>query len=518
VTILTDDSGDSLTGTAGTDLTSLQVSQPYMSDGSLKLRFQLNTDPGMNPQPPDSYWYVSFKDPDGTVHGVRMWFDPTSPTAPTFQSYVASANTSGTVDGRFVESGSEKPLDPSSFYDPTTGTVVMVASASDLGLSAGDAINGFNAASVQAVDTPAGGAAETVDSMPDSLGYQGSFSVEANGDCFPDNPPTAGLTATPLSGNVPLAVTFDGSTSSDPDTAEGDSVASYTFDFGDGSAPVTQSSPTITHTYTNAGEFQAKLTVTDTHGKKSVDDASAVIDVKPTVTCFEDDSPNIAYAKGWHTVKDQSATAGHFRTSNGSGLSFTFQTSSTSGTLTYSFATAKKAGTADLYLDGSKVQSVNYSGSSGTGNAPVFGASATVPLAGSGTHTFALENTNGLNFVDQICVTDGSSSSQPTSAPGETTTSTDTVQSGAKLDPDELFVPANAKSISVLAESSTSVPFAVTVLDALGNVIHTARSSNGVASLDVPVSSAGLYTVQLVNLGLGPVSIWSATTPYLSTG
>jgi PKD repeat protein len=411
-------------------------------------------------------------------------------------------------------------LDPSSFYDPTTGTIVMVASVSDLGLSAGDTIAGFNAASVQSVNTPAGGLAETVDGMPDSLGYQGSFSVESNGGCFPDNPPTAGLTATPRSGNVPLTVSFDGSSSSDPDTAEGDHVASYTFNFGDGSAPVTQSSPTVTHTYANAGEFQATLTVTDTHGKKSIGDASTVIDVKPTVTCFEDDSSNIAYAKGWHTVKDKSATAGHFRTSNGSGLSFTFQTSATSGTLTYNYATAKKAGTADLYLDGNKVQTVNYGGSSGTGNAPVFGSSATVPLSGSGTHTFSLQNTKGLNFVDQICVTDGSSNSQPTSAPGETTTSSDTVQSGEqdKLDPDQLFVPVNAKSISVLAESSTSVPFAVSVLDALGNVIHTARSSNGVASLDVPVNGAGLYTVELVNLGLGPVNIWSAATPYLSTG
>jgi hypothetical protein len=317
---------------------------------------------------------------------------------------------------------------------------------------------------------------------------------------------------------VPLAVTFDGSTSSDPDTAEGDSVASYTFDFGDGSAPVTQSSPTITHTYTNAGEFQAKLTVTDTHGKKSVDDASAVIDVKPTVTCFEDDSPNIAYAKGWHTVKDQSATAGHFRTSNGSGLSFTFQTSATSGTLTYRYATAKRAGTADLYLDGRKVQSVSYSGSSGSGNKPVFGSSVTLPLSGSGTHTFALQNTNGLNFVDQISVTDGSSSSQPASAPGETTSSTNTVQSGESLDPDQLFVPVNAKSISVLAESSTSAPFAVAVIDALGNVIHSARSSNGIASLDVPVNGLGLYTVQVVNLGIGPLSIWTAATPQLALG
>lgn len=514
-TILTDDSGDSLTGTSGTDLTSLQMSQPYMSNGSLELRFQLNTDPGLNPQPPGSYWYVSFKEPDGSVHGVRMWFDPSAPTGPTFQSYIAAPNTSGTVDGRFVQSGSTKPADPSSFYDPTTGTIVIVASASDLGLSAGDTISGFNAASVQGVDTPAGGAAETVDEMPDSLGYQGSYSVESNDACAPDTAPTATLTASPQSGNVPLQVTFDGSGSSDSDP--GDSVASYTFDFGDGSAPVTQSTPTITHTYSNAGEFKAKLTVTDTHGKKSIDDASVVIDVQPTVTCFEDDSPNIAYAKGWHTVKDGDATAGHFRTSNGSGLSFTFQTSATSGTLTYSYATAKKAGTADLYLDGSKVQSVSYAGSSGSGSKPVFGASVSVPLSGSGTHTFALQNTKGLDFVDQICVTDGSSSSQPSSAPGETTTSTDTVDSGQKLDPDQLFVPANAKSISVLAESSTSVPFAVAVLDALGNVVHTARSSNGVASLDVPVSSLGLYTIQVVNLGLGPVTVWSAATPYLGT-
>jgi hypothetical protein len=516
LTILTDDSGDSTTGTPGTDLGSLQVSQPYLSDGSLKLRFELNTDPGLSQQPPDSYWYVSFRETNGTVHGVRMWFDPNNPNVPTFQSYIAQGNTSGGVDGRFVQSGSEKPADPTSFYDPATGTIVIVASAADLGLQAGDTITGFNSASVQAITTPAIGGAETLDEMPDGLPYQGSFAVQSNEACAPNTAPTAALTASPRSGNVPLQVAFDGSGSSDPDA--GDSVASYTFDFGDGTAPVTQSTPTITHTYTNAGEFQATLTVTDTHGKKSFNDASTVIDVSPTVTNFEDDSPGIAYAKGWHTVKDKDATAGHFRTSNGSGLSFTFRTSATSGTLTYRYATAKKAGTADLYLDGSKVQSVSYSGSSGSGDKPVFGSSVTLHLSGSGTHTFSLQNTKGLNFVDQISVTDGSSNSQPTSAPGETTTSTNTVDSGAKLDPDQLFIPANAKSISVLAESSTSVPFAVAVVDALGNVIHTERSSNGVVSLDVPVSSAGLYSVQLINLGIGPVSIWSAATPYLSTG
>jgi PKD domain len=514
--ILTDDSGDSLTGTPGTDLKSLQLAQPYSSDGSLNLRFELDTDPGVGQQPPDSYWYVSFRETDGTVHGVRMWFDPNSPSVPTFQSYVASGNTSGGVDGRFVKSGSTKPADPSSFYDPATGTIVIVVPAADLGLHAGDLITGFNSASVQAVTTPVIGGAETLDEMPDGLAYGGSFTVQANDACAPDTAPSAALTASPRTGKVPLTVAFDGSGSSDPDA--GDSVASYTFDFGDGSAPVTQSSPTITHTYTNAGDFEATLTVTDSHGKKSINDTSTLIEVSPTVTCFEDDSGNIAYAKGWHTVKDNDATAGHFRTSSGSGLSFTFQTLATRGTLTYRYATAKKAGTADLYLDGSKKQSVSYAGSAGSGNKPVFGASVTVPLSGSGTHTFALQNTKGLNFVDQICVTDGSSSSQPSSAPGETTESTDTVESGESLDPDQLFVPANAKSISVLAESSTSAPFAVAVVDALGNVVHSARSSNGVASLDVPVNGFGLYSIQLINLGLGPVTVWSAATPQLALG
>jgi hypothetical protein len=164
------------------------------------------------------------------------------------------------------------------------------------------------------------------------------------------------------------------------------------------------------------------------------------------------------------------------------------------------------------------VQSVSYAGSSGTGNAPVFGASATLPLSGSGTHTFALKNAKGLNFIDQICVTDGSSSSQPAAAPGETTTSNDTVQPHDTLEPDQLFVPLNAKSVEVLAESTVSAPYAIAVLDPLGNVVNTATASNGIASLSVPVSGFGLYSVQVINLGVGPVNVWTAATPQLATG
>ncbi|HEX6115711.1 MAG TPA: beta-propeller fold lactonase family protein [Solirubrobacterales bacterium] len=56
---------------------------------------------------------------------------------------------------------------------------------------------------------------------------------------------------------------FNASSSSDSD---GGSIAAYTWDFGDGSAPETTASPTISHTYTAAGDFQVTLTVTDDQG------------------------------------------------------------------------------------------------------------------------------------------------------------------------------------------------------------------------------------------------------------
>ncbi|MGH8371927.1 MAG: PKD domain-containing protein [Gammaproteobacteria bacterium] len=248
LTILTDATGDSLSSTPGTDLKSFQLAQPYATDGNIKLRFQINTDPGQEPQPPQSYWYVSFKESDGTVHGVRMTFTSTSPATPTFESYVAGSNSSGAVDGRFVKSGSEKPADPSSFYDASNGTIVIVVPISDLGLTAGEAISGFNSASVQAVNTSAGGVAETVDEMPDGLAYQGSFAINPNSQCVPNNPPVAVFNATPADD-----IAFDASASYDPDS--GDPVASYTFNFSDATVPLTQSVPTAYQTYQNPGNY-----------------------------------------------------------------------------------------------------------------------------------------------------------------------------------------------------------------------------------------------------------------------
>lgn len=80
-----------------------------------------------------------------------------------------------------------------------------------------------------------------------------------------NRPPTAALTATPTSGAVPLEVAFDASASSDPD---GDTL-SYTWDFGDGGAPQTTTSPSATHTYERAGAFDASVVATDARGAAS---------------------------------------------------------------------------------------------------------------------------------------------------------------------------------------------------------------------------------------------------------
>ncbi|HEX7964550.1 MAG TPA: hypothetical protein VF651_02425 [Gammaproteobacteria bacterium] len=183
INVLTDAAGDN-TGTAGTDLKSLEIAEPYAADGVIRLRFQLDTDPGSAVPPPGSYWYASFKEADGKVHGVRMVF-PVGSLSPSFESYVAAPNSSGVTDGRFVQAGSSKPAESGSFYDFGTGTIVLIAKAADLGLAAGASINGFNSAVVLPASTPAGGVATTLDQMPNSLAYASGFTLSPNSACQP---------------------------------------------------------------------------------------------------------------------------------------------------------------------------------------------------------------------------------------------------------------------------------------------------------------------------------------------
>jgi chitodextrinase len=99
----------------------------------------------------------------------------------------------------------------------------------------------------------------------------GTFSITAPGANIP---PVASATATPTSGDAPLAVNFDGSGSNDPDVT----IVSYHWDFGNG-AESNEVNPV--YTYEDSAEYTATLTVTDNDG--ATDPATITITVNGNV-------------------------------------------------------------------------------------------------------------------------------------------------------------------------------------------------------------------------------------------
>lgn len=98
-----------------------------------------------------------------------------------------------------------------------------------------------------------------------------------------NQPPLAHVTAVPTYGDAPLPVTFDASTSTDPN---GDPLT-YDWDFGTGDT-YTTSNPVTVYTYTANGSYIATLLVHDDQGGTS-DPVSVRIDVgntppTPTIT------------------------------------------------------------------------------------------------------------------------------------------------------------------------------------------------------------------------------------------
>ncbi len=95
----------------------------------------------------------------------------------------------------------------------------------------------------------------------------------------PDSPPSVVLALTRSSGVVPVTVTADASASTDMD---GTPIASYRFDFGDGTVVGPQPGPTASHTYASAGRYTVTVVVTDTAGLSSRATASASVSPPPT--------------------------------------------------------------------------------------------------------------------------------------------------------------------------------------------------------------------------------------------
>ncbi|WP_169727507.1 DUF1800 family protein [Granulosicoccus antarcticus] len=95
--------------------------------------------------------------------------------------------------------------------------------------------------------------------------FRGDFLVDDIGMLtIVDASPTAVLSVTQSEGAAPLLTVFDASASSDDY-----GLVSYAFDFGDGSEPLSGGESVVTHSYAEAGDFTAVVTVTDSAGQSA---------------------------------------------------------------------------------------------------------------------------------------------------------------------------------------------------------------------------------------------------------
>lgn len=89
-------------------------------------------------------------------------------------------------------------------------------------------------------------------------GFSGPIGVSVT----PDQAPVAALTTDTPAPTAGTAVTFDASAS----TVEFGSIVRYTWYFGDGSSPVTTSTPTVSHTFSVGGTFTVYVLESDSAG------------------------------------------------------------------------------------------------------------------------------------------------------------------------------------------------------------------------------------------------------------
>jgi glucose/arabinose dehydrogenase len=104
--------------------------------------------------------------------------------------------------------------------------------------------------------------------------------------------PFAVAKAKPVSGPPPLAVNFDGSASTDPNP---DDSLSFTWKFGDGSPAAAGAK--VGHTYNNAGQYVAILTVSDGKGGTDSDSVNITVGNAPVGTIIKPE-PNKRYNAG----------------------------------------------------------------------------------------------------------------------------------------------------------------------------------------------------------------------------
>ena len=519
VTILTAPSGGFTIGTVENDpswdVTSLSIAEPAsladpINPNNSKIMFILKVTSLQNPAK-DTTWPIVFKGANGQNYWVRM------------SDVVTTSNPTGAIQFAYGtgSSGTASPSNPGTPADPASGFTadgyirIVVPRSAIGGPTPGQQLSNF-LVRIYVEDGAGGGL--TPKNMPSSTTPGGNpYTIFGAENCAKAcTAPTANPDSATTTENQPVVINVvanDTDGGSPPITVTGVTQPTNGTATNNGNGTVTYHP---NQNFTGTDSF--KYTIQNGCGAKATGNVTVTVNAPPPPPqCYEDDDPHISYDNGWHTINDSNASAGHYHLKTGNadphGMSFSYQLQSAQGTLQYFYATSSKGGTADVYLDGAFAATISYQGGSGSMHNPTFGVSASFNIAGQGSHTFELRNINGPAYVDKICVTNSSPSSQPSAGPGTTSTSTNALAIGQSL-LQNLVVPSNALAYSVVAESSANVPYKLIVIDPSGKVLGTVNSSaNGIATVQGLVSVPGLYVIQMVNVGVGPVNIWTAATP-----
>ena len=236
-------------------------------------------------------------------------------------------------------------------------------------------------------------------------------------------------------------------------------------------------------------------------------------------TCLEDDDSQIAYSNGWHLI-NSSGSAGHFRYHSGKSpnhfarLEFDVPAGST-GSITYWYAKSPKGGSADVYIDGMLKTTINYAGPNGSTQAPEFGYSHPFPDLSPGPHTLEIKNMSGVVYVDRFCLTSSMITSNPGTAPGTTSNQSGSASAGQTTSTN--YQPqSGSQEMSVVVESSLTVPFKLALVNPSGLTLQTVDAVNGIAVIDAPVTQSGVYVIKVINVSLGPLQFTVTATPLVN--
>jgi pseudomonalisin len=270
------------------DVTGISIAEPYPAvtpPETLEITMTVGNLAALPALPPNTFWKVYFSY-QGQVYFVDMdtVVPGGTPAAPEFAYGVTTSDGAGgngdsslgEITGSYNTSNSTITwVLPADVILPPVGAFPNVtAGTQGTPPGAGAQLSSLHGVTQMLVGAEAG-LLETISSSP-----SGSYTMVGNAACNPKAPVVAVLTASPGSGTAPLAVTLDASASHPP--LNGGQIKQYTFNFGDGSSALTQSTPTVKHSYSAAGTYEAAATVTDSGGGTGTSSKVAITARAPT--------------------------------------------------------------------------------------------------------------------------------------------------------------------------------------------------------------------------------------------